>query len=360
MQIVDLRSRAFGRPRALTAAYLEWKYEQNPYLDDPILHLALADGRVVGMRGTYGSQWQFGSAGSWVIPAAGDFAVDRDHRGRWVAQQLAAFAQEDLTARGYDYIFSTSANLTSRLLRIRSGWRQAAAYQTFRRGDFPQSITPRRQGTRRRPILLTRVVRRVRNKLRNWNTHVPVPFERFDEWAAHVDCPFVATAIPRLSQMCELVSRCSDPSRIRHVRDERFYEWRLRDPRCHYRFIFYEQIAGPGGFFILQQYARGPVVTIVDWATSTPEVWTKLLHAAVGSNIERLQIASTTFSQAQEQSLLLSGFELLVELDTRTHPAPGILIDALSNPDKKNWTLGGQRLLDPDRWDMRMIYSDQF
>ena len=74
-QLADLRRRVFGGTHALNTAYLEWKYEQNPYLDEPIIHVAMGDGGVVGMRGTYGSQWQFGFAGSRVIPAAADFAV---------------------------------------------------------------------------------------------------------------------------------------------------------------------------------------------------------------------------------------------------------------------------------------------
>ena len=50
-QLADLRSRVLDETPALNAAYLEWKYERNPYLNNPILRLVLADGRVVGMRG---------------------------------------------------------------------------------------------------------------------------------------------------------------------------------------------------------------------------------------------------------------------------------------------------------------------
>jgi hypothetical protein len=267
-------------------------------------------------------------------------------------------AQEDMAARGYDYMFSMSANLISRLLRIRSGWRRAADYMTFRRGNFPKSMSPRRQAPRHRPSLLKRVVRRARRKLLGLNALVP--FQRFDESVVHANSPFIITAAPRISQMSEIVSRYCEPSRFQHVRDDRYYEWRFRDPRCHYRFIFYEQNADPAGFFVLQQSASGGAVTIVDWATSTIDVWAKLLSAVVASNIDQLQIASTAFSAAQEQSLRQSGFELVIELDTRKHPAPGILIDALSKPDTDDWILGGERLLDPDRWDMRMIYSDTY
>jgi hypothetical protein len=310
------------------------------------------------MRGTYGSQWHLGNAGARIIPTAADFAVDRDHRGRWLAQRLEAIAQEDLAARGYEYSFNTSPNLTTRLLRIRSGWKRGATYQTFRRGDFPEFVTPMRRATRRHPNLLLRALRRGRRILRNSKSFIP--FERFDRWAARGDNHVVASATPRISQMSELVSRYSDQSRIQHVRDERFYEWRLNDPRSNYRFVFCEQSEDQEGFFILQQFASGGAITIVDWAVSTMDVWTKLLRTVVDCKIDQLQITSTSFPDAQLHSLQQFRFDRVGEPDTRARPAPGIFLCNLSNADSDEWTLGRLRLLDPDRWDMRMIYSDAF
>jgi GNAT superfamily N-acetyltransferase/acyl carrier protein len=340
-QVADLRSRVFGGTPAFNAAYLDWKYEQNPYIEEPIFHLAIRAGAVVGMRALYGSQWQCG-AGSWIIPSGAEFAIDPDHRGRWLDGDLVAAAEEDLASRGYDILITSSATVTTRRLRMRAGWKRAAVYQTYHH----------------RPNLLTRAFRRGRRMLRNRIDHVP--FKRFDEWATRARGPCVGTSTPRISQMSGLVSQYSDSSRIQHVRDGRFYEWRLKDPRCHYRFVFYEQGSEPEGFFTLHQFASGGAVTVVDWAVSSADVWTKLLNAVVESNIQSLQISSTRFSEAQIQSLRQSRFELAVEPDTHSHPAPGIFVYSLSNTDPDQWALGGQKLLDPDHWDMRMIYSDYF
>lgn len=357
-RVVELRRRAYGGTHAFNAAYFEWKYEQNPYLRDPMLHLVLADGLVVGMRGLFGTQWQIGSAGSWLMPAAADFAIDSDHRGRWLDLKLIAFADKDLVNQGYNYVCTTSANLTSRLLRLRTGSKRAATYHTFRRGYFPDPSASRKPAAHHRPGLVSRARRRLERTLRSWRPFVP--FRRFDDWAARVNSPISAMATPRLANLSELVSRYSDPNAIQHTRDEKYYAWRLRDPRSRYRYVFYERGDVLEGFLILQQAATGGAVTVVDWTASTTSVWMELLHAVVESGIRRLQIASTKFSEQQTQALNQLGFDLVVEPDTRTHPAPGILLNALSSPDADRWTLADQYLLDQEKWDMRMIYSDAF
>ena len=70
-QISALRSRTFGGDLAFNTGYFEWKYEQNPYLEEPHFYLALNGEEVVAMRGFYGSRWQ---VGQWTSVVALDFA----------------------------------------------------------------------------------------------------------------------------------------------------------------------------------------------------------------------------------------------------------------------------------------------
>jgi len=56
-QIVKLQTHLWSPDVALNTAYLEWKYERNPYMKTPFIHLALSAGQVVGMRGMYGAKW---------------------------------------------------------------------------------------------------------------------------------------------------------------------------------------------------------------------------------------------------------------------------------------------------------------
>lgn len=355
-QVVDLVTRVLGESRAVNNAYLDWKYAQNPYIDDVILHLALAGGRVAGMRGIYGTRWRFGPTTERTIPAAADLAVDPDHRGRWIPHRLISASNRDLSDRGHEYVFATSAGPTTRFLRIEAGCKRVATYQAFRRGIFSNPEGRRRPATHDAPSFSRRVIRRARREIRDRKTQTT--FRRLDEWAATQGGPITVTTSPPVSVLSDLASRYGDPSRFQQVRDEDFYRWRLRNPRSHYWVVVHEEMGKPDGFLIIQQAVSGGTVSIMDWATSTTDVWAKLLGAVVDSKLDPLEIISTSFTADQVESLHRAGFELALEPDTRLHPAAGILVESLTSRDDRNWTVDGQQLLDPERWDMRMIYAD--
>jgi len=80
----------------LNAAYLQWKYEQNPYEDRPLIYLSLHSGEVVGMLGMYGSRWEAGgSAEKATHLCGGDLVVAPGHRGRSLFPRMMAVAVED-------------------------------------------------------------------------------------------------------------------------------------------------------------------------------------------------------------------------------------------------------------------------
>src|SRR5436309_14517331 len=67
-----------------------WKYEENPYLPEPLAVLAAdASGRLVGMLALYGSMWEFGDpAGRVAIPCPADAYVAPPHRRRGFYRRL--------------------------------------------------------------------------------------------------------------------------------------------------------------------------------------------------------------------------------------------------------------------------------
>ncbi len=297
-QLAELRSSVWGRSRADNLAYLNWKYEQNPYLDEPVLHVALAAGRAVGMRGIFGTRWQFGSSRSLVIPEAADFIIDRDHRGRWLDQRLVEFGRQELAEKGYPFLICTNAQPAMRHLRMIAGARRAAAYQNYCHGEFSPPVESRYEASDRRMNLLMRARHCVGRKLRRLKKIVT--FQQFDKWAASAERPFVATTTAPLGQVSELAAQFRDSAPIQHLRDERFYRWKLRNPHSDYRFLFYQRGTSPAGFLLLQQNVLGGATSIVDWATSTTDIWVELLRAVVSCKIDRLNIAATRFSAAEQ------------------------------------------------------------
>lgn len=346
-RIAELRSRVFGGDHAFSTEYFEWKYERNPYIAVPHFYVALHEDDVVAMRGFYGSRWQAGQqSGSLLIPIGGDLAVDLDHRRHKLASRLVTFITEHMTTRGYTFLMNLSANSSSRRLQIRARYPRVAAYRTFRYG------APR---TNR----LTRVLQRAKRAL--VGRHREAPFQRFDSWAAGSGGPILGASQARASQMGDLVLRYADNSRIRLVRDAEFYRWRFMNPASEYRFIYhFDDSGGLNGFLVLQSAKGGGWTTIIDWETSTPAVWNVLVNAATMSNPKRLKITSTAFTEDQVHSLHRLGFSLLVEPDSPSNPAPGMLLHVPSNYNAGDPKINDLRVLDASSWDIRMIASDAF
>ena len=164
--------------------------------------------------------------------------------------------------------------------------------------------------------------------------------------------------------MAELVRRQEqDEPRIRMVRDERYYAWRFNDPRSTYRFLFPE--AGDGEldcFIVLQQPRRGGQVAVVDWQFSDQRSWLDMLGAVLESGgVSGLSIWSATLPPSLRQGLEELGFRAGPEIDTRAHPARGLLVTATRpGVSPAEWLLGGRPLVQPEHWDLRMIFSDYY
>lgn len=116
---MQLQTALWGPDLTMNANYLTWKYEQNPYLDESLIYLALHKERVVGMRGLCGAQWEIGHTGQSVImPCAGDTTTDLEHRGRGLMRQILQFTQTDTALAVFPYMLGLSARRTRLLLRL--------------------------------------------------------------------------------------------------------------------------------------------------------------------------------------------------------------------------------------------------
>ena len=121
-------------------AYLEWKYTRNPYMPRPLVYLALHEGRVVGMRGMYGSCWEAGPAAlRQVVPCADDLVIHPAHRNRGLIGQIMRAVLADAEDRGYPVAVSLSAGATTIASSLADGWRAAGPVREMSRVARPTS-----------------------------------------------------------------------------------------------------------------------------------------------------------------------------------------------------------------------------
>jgi Acetyltransferase (GNAT) domain len=364
-QIVKLQTHLWSPDVALNTAYLEWKYERNPYMKTPFIHLALSAGQVVGMRGMYGAKWQIGCpAQTFLAPCAGDLVIAPAHRNRGLVAKIMEAAADDLADSGYPYVFNLSAGLATQLGSLTTGWRSVGPLET---AQFRSLRTRGREYASHR-----RFGRRIVHRLLVAFLARKPPFYFLDsnsargrrEASSHV----CVEQAPRPEAMAELVERIGSDGRLRQVRDQEYFAWRFRSPLSCYRFFFWGDTKLEG-YLVLQTYPRGKGVNIVDWEATNIRVRADLLQAAMQwGKFNELTSWTATLPTEVKTLLRNADFSILGKTESlgRAYsegaPRPTVLLRAV-RPDmskEADWVMGHRRLLDLDNWDLRMIYSDNF
>jgi len=226
-QVVQLQTYLWNSDVALNAAYLEWKYEHNPYMKAPFIHLAVSEGQVIGMRGLYGAKWQIGCPSqTFVSPCAGDLVIAPAHRNRGLVTKIMQAAADDLADSGYVYVFNLSAGLATQLGSLTTGWRSAGPVETV---WFRSLRTRGREYTSH-----LRFVRRFANRLLVPSSAEKQPFYFLDSKSTQRRCEagsYVSVEpAPRPEAMAELVERVGSDGRLRQVRDQEDFAWPFQSP----------------------------------------------------------------------------------------------------------------------------------
>ena len=352
-QVLELQTYLWSPDLDVNTAYLEWKYEQNPYLSAPLIYVALCAGKVVGMRGMYGAKWQIGNSGqTFLCPCAGDLVIFPDHRNQGLFTKIMRTALDDLAGMNYNYVFNLSSSPVTRLSSLTTGWRSVGRFPTllWRAGH---RVIPHRlqRNATRRPVFSS--------------PQKQDPFYFLDQNAAkreHKISPRISVEqTPRPEAMAELTERTVNDERIRHVRDQKYFAWRFNNPLSRYRFLYYEG-SRLDGYLILQTKFNNTTlrVNIADWEATNLQTRSELLEAALHlGNFDAISIWTATLPDGVQDLLEENGFKVLsekkgIEQSRRTILVRPVRDDML----KTDWIIADIRLLELANWDLRRIYSD--
>jgi GNAT superfamily N-acetyltransferase len=359
-EIARLQRHLWSDDGGLNTAYFAWKYEENPFIKTPLLQLALSAGRVVGMRGMFGSCWEAGSPARRVlVPCADDFVIDPEHRNQGLGGAIMRAAVEDVALGDYAYAFSLSAGPVTLAASLAAGWRAVGSMRPARR-------------TSARTLFINRLAARLRKVPVLWRYTGPLvrvqhrgvggPFRALDRRARRTrglsNAAVRVEAAPRAAAMADLVARLGHDGRVRHVRDESYLRWRYRDPLYEYRFLL-QGADRLRGYLVLQVHRVEPErgIRIVDWEATTPEIRMDLLRAALEwGRFPELVVWIATLPSETLGPLTDLGF-VPTDSGSRLRGAATVLIRPVGRtPAGADPILAGRRLLDPASWDMRAIY----
>lgn len=111
--------------------YLEWKYEQNPFCDEPKIYLALYKGTPVGMRGFMDACWCAGNPPERLAAlTACDLVIDPAHRQKGLVGQIMSAAYDRLSP---GFLFNLSGNRINVVNSLATGWKKIGELSMFRR-----------------------------------------------------------------------------------------------------------------------------------------------------------------------------------------------------------------------------------
>jgi len=332
-----LHAQLFGLGTEASAAYLRWKYEQNPYLDAPLLYLALADGVVVGMRGAYGTGWRLDGE-RCVLPCFGDTIVDPEHRNRGLFPRIMRFALRDLERRGHAYAINQSAEPITVLSSLATGWRAFGPPVLMRRRSRIEHTS-----RRRRSGFPVRTARRVRRRLRPGRS----VFERLDR---------TGPGLPAPADLARLLDGPGPDGRLRHVRDAEYLSWRLADPVAEHRVVVAQSGSDVTACLVLKTMRGNGRAVIADWAAETPEA----LAAVIEKTLRRARFADVAFWSGSLDDATRDALHRIGFYDVDHGMRVSLLLRATDDrPAGDGWRLGGVDLLAPAAWELRLIHSER-
>jgi hypothetical protein len=331
---------------------------------EPLIYLAMSDGKAVGMRGFFGTQWESGiPTQKSIVLYADDLVIAPEHRNRGLVPKIMTTAFKELAKGGYQYAFNLSAGPTTLISSLTMGWRYVGSMQPMRqrswrvafRGGLDRLVArlpvlsrgidtaSHRLPQKRRPSLAEIEVKRIRRIL--------------------ADLPHIELEnVPRCTAMAELVVRIGNSRRIRHVRDREYFDWRFQNPLSEYRFLFWTQ-ARLEGYLVLQEYtsafASEEITNIVDSEASSTAVHAELLRAATKLTAgRRLIIWSVNLPRQTTALLEEAGFKLIPQPESVAQRRNALLVRPICEQDlHRDWLFGGLPMLDMNSWDLRMLYS---
>jgi GNAT superfamily N-acetyltransferase len=352
-EIASLQTGLWSRDLATNSAYFSWKYEQNPYLSEPLIYLALENDRVIGMRGFYGVQWDIGGTGQTVsLPCAGDTIIAPEHRRRGLLRQMVQFETTDSALAAFPFALSFSASPSVYFCLLSEGWRSIGAYNALERpAPFKRLFNSKR--------------------LKNWVNRHKATINRLRRAAAQLRRSSASrrqiqtSSEPRAEQMAMLVALTAQPDKMRPHKDSRFYAWRFRSPLSRYQF-FYSQESALDGFLVVRRPAKGSKtgpVQLVDWAATGPEILTDLVEAALrDASLNGLQVWSVTLPDPTVAALSERGFTPVEGPLSDSAYRPSLLVRPRldASPGGGQWSFAGFDLADLKNWELRMACSDQY
>lgn len=354
--VLELDETVWNRTRS--EAWFGWKYEENPYVPEPPVFVARADGRVVGARPFMGFRLRIGS-GDKVLTALqpSDTMVHPEYRGQGIFTRMTEAALDYYTDRKPELCFNFPNEMSWPGYR-KLGWRAVEERTTYYRPQDLETLLSVKTKERVERLVGRAAALGAQTLFDAW-TRYGLSREN-GEFTVERETGVPGEKFTKLYQQ-------HVPEEIHVYRDEQFYEWRFASPLWHRRTYVAKRNGEPVVGIVARTRTTTDGVTVTQLADIVPleggPEWLaglKRLIEAIITDYAHVDLFAASKAPIPGELLTKYGFlaDNLPPLSWFTDHQCTFAARPLGDSDDNAWRLDGMRLADPSNWLLSFVARD--
>ena len=342
--VSDVQKYLYGLGREATAEYFHWKYEENPYADEPLGIVAVYKGKIIGYRGYFVTKWEIGNKDiTALILSSSDVIVRPDHRRRGLFRAMTEMALSEYEHRGYAGYINLTSNQYSTPGELQLGWVNIATRKTLRKYGLTG-------------LVKYFLIQKMHLGIKGFN----LKQGRF----GNIEITYKL----KPEEMCSVLGHQDyKTDKIRLFRDVDFLRWKYRNNFKRYIFCYSWEDDLVTGYLVLGVTRYSPENTnkanIIDFAQLREGTIHKILgHITSESHSNIFDLWSydtedTLISDFKDHRF--SEHDLILKIQKRLRGERYLLVRPIKkNYDEKDWFIHGFDMRDPANWEIGEVCAE--
>lgn len=327
----------------------EWKYNKNPFLNEPYAYVALHDNKVIGFRGFFPTKFLFNNEVILMLSPS-DTIVNPTHRRKGLFNKMTKYAIKEISKDAkINFFLNLSSNQYSTPGYLKLGWEQVYP-------EFPIS-TKTLTG-----LFLGKISGRNIYKKNKYFFNIADEI-LYRIWCKKlkIDGRFEISTKIYSNSMAALFAN-QEIGRLHHIKDSSYYNWRFKRPYINYIMSYLWRNDGNlSAYLIFIQKGEGHFM-LVDYSYENPIALQTILSLFIKKTKANF-VTTWGFAKSPntKKTLKIAGFyspKLLYKINSRYIPLPFLVrpIDIVLT--KESWKVQGRDIRDVNIWDLNPIDSD--
>lgn len=344
-EVINLLPNVWRKSIAEAKSLFEWKYEQNPFTNQPFCFVALCQGKVVGFRGYLVHEFIFGDKVGRVAALA-DTITHPDYRRMGMFEALTKYSLEEMVKyEDIECTYNLSASWPPTGGYLKLGWQPIAPRLNLYYFNFFHLVWSLLIKKKESVDIYTKVQeKKVLVKISNCNLKV------------EISSKIVAKSVSLLAEKATNLDHV-----FKNRKTEKYYQWRYMNPSSKFIFSYLWRGEELVSFVAFNAVGVNNLV-VVDFLTLSDYY----LKTVIKNSQKHLKIVASsvwTISQSANNMKVFRrcgyiDFNFILQKIKRFKHPPALVRPNKSEIDTNSWIVEGYDLRDEQNWTIFKIDSD--